>query len=246
MTPLVAPSRFPTRPADAPPALADLGWPRARHSQEGQRLHQLAPPPPPPQLAWQQQQQQDAACAAAAAQRQQLEAEDAALQALQHQAGSLAHCSSERVLGTVGVRWERQLALAQRSSRAEAAKEAAAQEHIERWLKRSIDSEYGHAGVAHAALLAQQRALGGEPPAPLPRTHGPPPPPHLGAAVRHVLLRRQDAEQVMRKVLAEVAVRLLKDKQQRERQERAGGGSAARDERERRGSTGSRPDSRGR
>ncbi len=233
-------------PADSPPppALADLAWPKVRPSREAERFVQLAAQPLPGQPAAEQQQQgaagaAGAAAAAAPTEQQQLEAEEAALRALQQRASGLALSSSEAVCNIVGVWRERQWALAQFTAKAQAAREDASEEDISHWLKRSTDPEYGHAGLVHAALLAQQRALGGAPPAPLPRTHGPPPPLHLGAAVRHVLLRRQDAEQVMRKMLAEVTMQLLKEKQEERRARAGGGGSASRAERERRRSTSS-------
>ena len=200
-------------------------------------MHQLAPPSPAERHAAQQQaqqaQQQQAGAAPPLAQQQaqqpkEMAAEQAALRALLQRAGGIALSDSEVVAGAAVLAHERQLALADRTSEAAALRADASAEQVDRWLKRSTDPELGHAGVAHAALLAQRRALGGAPPAPLPRLHGRPPPENLGAAVRHVLLRRPDVEQYLRKAVAEIATRLLREQQGR------GGGGGGRDERERR------------
>ena len=110
---------------------------------------------------------------------------------------------------------------------AHAALEDATQEEVERWLRRSTRPGESLAAPLQAVLAAQQRALSAPRPQPLPRLHGGPPPDNVGAAVRHMLLRRQYADQAVRRVLAEVAEELVAERARRAQRGRQGRGRSS-------------------
>lgn len=222
------PPARPPSPAGNPPARGDLAWPAPlKATAEAQRFPQLAAPPPAAQQEAGAEQPPQAATAPAAADGGDVAAEEAALRALLQQAGGVALCSSAAVLGAAGVRLAEQRELAARTACAHAALEDATQEEVERWLRRSTRPGESLAAPLQAVLAAQQRALSAPRPQPLPRLHGGPPPDNVGAAVRHMLLRRQYADQAVRRVLAEVAEELVAERARRAQRGRQGRGRSS-------------------